>query len=769
MNKMKNNRTRLSIASSIAIVASLAPITALAEGTVAPVLQEVTVTTQKREQNLQDVPVAITSYSQFDLDKQGITTVVDIEKSSPNTQLRASRATNSTLTAYIRAVGQQDPLWGFESGVGIYVDDVYYARPQAAVLDVFDVERIEILRGPQGTLYGKNTIGGVIKYVTKKMSGGAGGSITTAIGNYNQQDITVSGQLPVIADKLYIGASYAELSRDGYGDVLTGYDVATGQYSSSKENYNKDVKVGRISVEFTPTDSLFFKFSADKTEDESNQVCGKQSTQTSLTHPATGGVFLENGGRYDSACGTTHKQNVENEGYSFTANYDFNDQLAFKYIYANREGETQQFIDFDGTPLDAFDVPAKYADEQQSHELQVNFTADDYTLVGGIYYFAGNSAGAFDAVLNATVFMGVPFSGTHLDLGVDGDVDTRSLAYYLNGSYNVTDTVTATAGVRYTKDEKNSNIRRSLLITSNSFPYTTTQGSGFTHGDSANDFILAVNTDISDDVAKDDWNEVSLSGKLDWQFRDNMMFYVSYAEGFKSGGFDMRGDASLNPDVADGYDPEIVETWEIGMKSELLDDRLRLNIAIFNMDYTDMQLTVQKAQPAPVFFSSDVLNAGSAEINGVEIEALAQLSDNLSATLVIGHMNAELEEVISGGVDVSDTWEMLNAPDWTGQFGLSYDVDLGSSGQVVVSSALSYRDASRNFNDVTCSCDQDKAYTIWDASAIWYSNDEHWKAKLLLKNLGDTTYKTGGYNQAFGDLVFYGAPRTVTASLSYEF
>ncbi|MBR9908782.1 MAG: TonB-dependent receptor [Gammaproteobacteria bacterium] len=760
------NRKRLAAAITFAVVAS--PLSGLSwaqqagnnEG-----LEEIIVTAQKREQSLQKVPVSITALTGVELENKGVTSLIELEKSSPNTQLRASRATNSTLTAYIRGVGQQDPLWGFEPGVGVYVDDVYYARPQAAVIDVFDVERIEILRGPQGTLYGKNTVGGAIKYVTKKMSGEANAKVTVSTGAYDQQEFTLAGQMPIIENQLYIGGAVSKMDRDGYGKVLTGYDIDTGLFSSSVDNYNKDVLVGRVSVEYTPTEQLFFRFSADKTDDDSNQLCGTQSNQTGVINPGTSELFMASGDPYDSACGTTHRSNVENQGFSLTAQYDVNEQLSFKYIYADREGETQQFIDFEGTPLDIFDVPAKYSDEQQSHELQVNYTADRFALVGGLYYFKGNSAGAFDVVLNSAD----PFSGTHFDLAIGGDVDTVSESAYLNGSFNITDTLTFTAGVRITKDDKNSNIQRISYMTANSFPYTTTQGSGFTFGDPADDILVSISTDIGDDEAREDWSEVSPSAKLDWQINDDIMVYISYAEGFKSGGFDMRGNAALNPNVAKGYDPEIVDTWEAGIKSQLLNDRLRLNFAVFDMDYTDMQLTVQVAQPAPVFFSSDVVNAGTAEIKGAELEAIAQFTNEFSSSLSVGYMNAELTEVISAGVDVSDSWEMLNAPEWTAQLGFNYKVDLDTAGSLALNTAASYRGASRNFNNVLCSCDQNESYILWDASANWYSSDEHWTVSLYLKNLQDREYKTGGYNLGSGELAFYGAPRTWTATVAYQF
>ncbi len=768
MINIKADKKRFAMLLAVSSATGLCHNLAWAQQGTAVVLEEVLVTAQKREQNLQEVPVSITAFTATELADKGISTITELEKSVPNTQFRASRATNSTLTAYIRGVGQQDPLWGFEPGVGVYVDDVYYARPQAAVMDVFDVERIEVLRGPQGTLYGKNTVGGAIKYITRKMSGEAEGKISLAAGAYDQQDINISAQLPVIDNELYIGAAIARMQRDGFGDVDTGYDINTGTYSATEDNYNKDVLVARVSIEYSPTDELFIRLAGDRTDDNSNQPCGSQSSPTALTHPANGQTFAASNNPYDGACGTSHISNVENNGYSLTAQYQVSDSTTVKYVFAKREGETQQFIDFDGTPLDSFDVPAKYTDDQTSHELQLNFNIDRMAIVAGLYYFTGNSAGAFDVVLNG--LGGTPYmDGEHYDLAIGGDVDTESSSAYFNISYDILDDLTLTGGMRLTKDDKNSNIKRYAYNTTDSYPYSQSQGTGFTFGDPSNDTLLAIATDISDSEADKDWSELSPSIKLDWRMSDDIMLYISYAEGFKSGGFDMRGNAATNPNVAQGYDPETVETLEAGIKSQLWNDRLRLNFTVFNMDYTDMQLTVQTAQPAPVFFSSDVVNAGTAEIQGAELEALFQVTSDISTSLSVGHMNAELTEVISGGADVSASWEMLNAPDWTGQFAINYQRDLGKAGNLALNTAASYRDASRNFNNVICSCDQDESYTLLDAGANWYSADEHWTVGLHIKNIEDKEYKTGGYNLGSGELAFYGAPRTWTASVAYAF
>jgi iron complex outermembrane receptor protein len=182
-----------------------------------------------------------------------------------------------------------------------------------------------------------------------------------------------------------------------------------------------------------------------------------------------------------------------------------------------------------------------------------------------------------------------------------------------------------------------------------------------------------------------------------------------------------------------------------------------------------MQLTVQAAAPPPFFFSSQVVNAGTAEMTGFEVEALLQASDKFSTSLSVGRLNSDLVEVLSGGVDVSSSWELLNAPDWTGQLAFNYQTELGNKGTLAMHTALSYRGASRNFNNVPCSCDQDESYTLIDASANWYSNDGRWTVGLFLNNIGDEDYRTGGYNLGSGELAFYGNPRTWTVSLGYEF
>src|SRR5262245_38375375 len=184
-------------------------------------IEQVVVTARRREESLQDVPVAISALTADQLQQLNVRTLEDMTAFAPNIKVNAGRATTSAINAYIRGVGQNDPLWGFEPGVGIYMDDVYIARPQGALLDVYDVERIEVLRGPQGTLYGKNTIAGAIKYVTRDIvTDNPTFNISATGGSYNQRDIKAGGSIPVVDEHVYLGAAVAYLQRDGYGEIV---------------------------------------------------------------------------------------------------------------------------------------------------------------------------------------------------------------------------------------------------------------------------------------------------------------------------------------------------------------------------------------------------------------------------------------------------------------------------------------------------------------------------------------------------------------------
>lgn len=694
-------------------------------------LEEVVVTAQKREQSLQEVPVAVTAIGEDALMQNGISDITDVQKLSPNTTLQAGRGTNSTLTAFIRGIGQQDPLWGFEPGVGIYVDDIYIARPQGAVMDILDVQRIEVLRGPQGTLYGKNTIGGAVKYVTKKMNDDDRLTLSGTLGSYNQMDVKVAGSTK-LGEGVYLGGAVASFNRDGYGE-----NVRTG-----KDQYDKDVLSARVALELNPSDAVWVRIAADKTTDNSSPKHGYR-----MNNDLAGAVPLDS--IYDTESNMLHENKVETSGASITVEWQASDSIMLKSITAYREGDTETAIDFDSVNRSDFDVPAFYKDDQTTQEFQLNWEGDNANLVSGLYYYQGTAAGAFDAVLGFA----------SLTQQVAGAVDTTSLSAYAHYNWQFAPDWNLSLGGRYTQDKKEATVYKANFLG----VYSPLFAEKYNPGQPAATFLNTL-TDYSND---DTWSKFTPHLGVDYQVNQDLMVYAAYSSGFKSGGFDMRGDASTLPSTVDGFDPETVDSYELGVKSDLFDNRLRLNVAAFYTDYTDMQVTVQAFNPGGGF-SSAVLNAGKSRIQGVELEANLAVTENLLANLTVGYADTEFLEFMSGGVDVADQRDMQNTPDTTAMFQLNYTWPMADGAEIVINPTLSYRADTQIF-EAPSQLDQD-AYTLFDMSATFYSSDDKWQLSLVGKNLTDKEYRIAGYSFG-GPFVtgFYGAPRTIALSGNYNF
>ncbi|WGL15649.1 TonB-dependent receptor [Microbulbifer bruguierae] len=726
-------------------------------------LEEVTVTAQKREQSLQEVPVAVTAFGEDALIENGVADLTDIQKLTPNTTLQVSRGTNSTLTAYIRGIGQQDPLWGFEPGVGIYVDDIYVARPQGAVMDVFDVERIEVLRGPQGTLYGKNTIGGAVKYVTKKMTGENEFKIRGGVGSYNQRDLILSGQVG-LGSKVALGGAVATYHRDGFGEnILTG-----------AENYNKKIASARVSMEITPNEDWFIRLAADSTIDDSNARFGH------LMFDAPTGPEKPLDNVYDHRSNMSPDNSVETGGASATVEWQVSDAITLKSITASRTGDTVTNIDFDSINRTDFDVPAYYKDDQFTQEFQLNWSGDKFNLVSGIYYYEGTAEGGFDAVLGTVDFnavFGWPAGTVPVGLtqNVSGSVDTESLAVYANYEYALTDKLNMILGGRYTSDEKSARVFKANYagVYSPMFAdhYDGTPALPDTFGDPLTDYSNSK-----------DWSQFSPKAGVNYQFNEDTMMYGSFSSGFKSGGFDMRGDASVTPNTSEGYDPETAETFEIGIKTQLLDNRIRLNAAAFHTDYEDMQVTVQNFDEDSGGFSSAVVNAGQSEIRGLELEMLASITDALTANVVLGYTDADYLEVLTKvpeldaegeetgnilTVDVADVWKNFQySPQKTALAQLSYAMDF-AGGELVMNSSVSYRSGIQIYAAPTAL--DVGSVTLVDAGATYFSGTGNWQVSLQGKNLNDEIYRNAGYASGNWITGYYSAPRTVALTGSYNF
>ncbi len=747
----------LNLTSSLLILGAIAcAIPAQAQGND----DEIIVTAQRRAQNIQDVPISVTAVSGDFLEDIGVVDITDVQKITPNATIEVARGSSSTLIAFIRGVGQQDPLWGFEPGVGVYVDDVYIARPQGAVLDVFDVDRVEVLRGPQGTLYGRNTIGGAIKYVTKNLD--MENSTLNAkvnVGSYGQFDQIISGSMPV-SDTFAIGGAIANYKRDGFGtNLFTG-----------AEHYNKDIFSARVSAEWNPTQALNLRLAADMTNDDSNAKHGHRLL------PSGDGTIPVTENEYDTRGGAGDLNKVETRGVSLTASYELNENVTLKSITAYREGETVTPIDFDALPQQDFDVPANYSDSQFSQELQLLYSRGRLSGVAGLYYLDGSADGDFDLLLSA---LGVTIYQA-------GDQAKKNYSAYADFTYELTDRLDLSVGARYTIDKTVADVTRELWL-----------GLGSQSFDPANTGVfLATQTGYSGLEREDDafTPRIALNAKL----TDDHNFYMSYSQGIKAGGFDPRARADLDPLglSRDGFGPEKVDSYEAGFKGSFFENRFTYSLAGFVADYTDQQITTQQGADSDNngvndTFISSVFNAGKSTYKGIEFESAMRISDSFTLTAMGGYIDAEIKEILSAGTNIADLFVTQNTPEITGRLGFSYAHDLENMGDILLTGSVAYRDEYYLFNVANPgfapgtnavfpqggpALDPD-AYAVIDLGLNWTSEDGRWGLGLYGRNLTDERAKVAAYNfvtpsQLGADgaySVFYRAPRTYTASLSFKY
>ena len=700
----------------------------------ASALDEVVVTARRRDELLKDVPISVSAIGEERLEQTGASDITALQQQTPNATVQVARGSNSTLISFIRGVGQQDPLWGFEPGVGLYVDDVYVARPQGAVLDIYDVQRIEVLRGPQGSLYGRNTVGGAVKYVTNTLSQDPELTLRGAYGSYNQIDLMASGSIP-LADNFRVGGAVASYQRDGYGT-----NINTGA-----EHYNKDVLAGRISAEWEPRDDMSIRLAYDRVQDDSNPRHGHRE----IAGATPAGAVLPS--VYDTNAGVGDENSVMNQGASATIRLDLNDNWTFKSITAWREGDTDTVIDFDNTPAPTLDIPAYYADDQLTQEFQFLFDYDRIQGVAGIFYLDGHAEGAFDTVL----------AGAGIVIGTGGSVDTESWAGFADINLDITDRLHLGLGMRYTLDTKEGTVFRANYLGATRSPLLG--------GTPRAPLLVRTNYTNSKD-----FTQFTPRVALSYDLTDDMTTYVSFSQGFKSGGFDMRGDAIFTPDTVNGYDPETVDSWEIGLKGAL--DRLTFALSAFHNEYQDQQVTTQV--PAVGGIASFVDNVGSSTFYGFEFEGRLRILDSLSANFAVGYLNSDFEEFLRYNLatlayeDISDQVVLQNAPEWTGYLGLTWIGDVGG-GELAITPSISYRGDYSQFEFPNPVLDQ-QAYSLVDLSIVWTDPTDRFTLGLYGKNLTDEEYRVGGY--AFPGALFdnsligyYGPPQTVTASLQVRF
>jgi iron complex outermembrane recepter protein len=727
---------------------------------------EIVVTARRTEERLQRVPSSISAFNERALDRIQATDTTGLQGAVPNLNIVQGRGSSNATNIFIRGIGQPDALQTFDPAVGVYVDDVYLSRIRGAQLDLLDVERIEVLRGPQGTLYGKNTIGGAIKYVTRKPGQQLRANGSIALGSYEQLELkgAVSGP---IGDTLAAGVAFIRSKRDGFvrDRVLD-------------RRYNDKDTIGiRGALAFTPTNRFRFDLATDYAHDDAALNVGAPLNE--LRHLFSNTVILpleRDPDDYDFTARTTpglpNSTKLTHWGVSGTGAYDVTDALTLRSITAYRKLHTKDFIDIDATQAEVGDVLVHVNQHQLSQELQLTYTGERLTAVGGLYYLTernkSHQEAYADDLVDLTPFrlifpaalLGPSNFPTFLRT-VDDDLETDSYAAYANASYAVTDALRLSAGLRWTRETKD------YFRTTSTF--------------SSSPLLASAAPFVFD--RKDHWTDLSPMASIDYQFSPATMGYLRYAKGFKSGGFNGRAN---EPGSATEYEPETVNSFEAGLKTTIA-RQLRFNFAVFHSNYKDFQARVRETTatvPPEVLLS--VLNAGRLRIRGAELEAAWTPMPELILDTQIGYLDAEYQEFADNRFPNGSRafQEPAFSPKWTMRFGAQYSFGLGNAGGITLGGQARYRSRHALAVDNTLITVANvgttteieglfqKSYWLADARVVWEDATKRYSVGAYGNNLFDKVYKTDA--QEFSNIgnirtVYFGAPRTFTVRLTARY
>lgn len=712
-------------------------------------VEDIIVTARRTEESAQKTPLALTAFSGETLERVGAQQVTDLQGAVPNLNIVQGRGSSNSTNIYIRGVGQPDALQTFDPAVGVYVDDVYYSRIRGSQFDLLDLERVEILRGPQGTLYGKNTIGGAMKLVSRRPNQEFRARASAAYGDYDLMEVQGAVSGPV-TDTLALGLSVLHSERGGY---VT--DPATGA-----EYNDKNSSAARASLAWDPTSTFRIDLNLDYSKDDAGLNVGQaQNSLTNLLGAPAYSVPTPTP-EYDFKTRTTpglpNETRLETWGSALRMTWDLSDRLALKSITSYRELNTDDYIDFDATELQLADALVAVDQKQTSQEFQLTYSSDRLTAVGGVYWLkeeVGSHQESYNDDLTANLVFLPLWNGDYtFTRFIDDDLETTSKAIFGNVSYAVTDALRLSAGVRYTEEEK--------------------EYDRFTYVVSDSPFLVS-RYGFAPPTGK--WDDTSIMLSADYQLSDDAMVYARYAQGFKSGGFNGRANSLTE---ATAYDPETADTFEVGAKTTFWDRRLRLNIASFMTKYENFQARVSGVENDPVTGVPvgvlSVINAGELDIFGFELEGVVVPTQGLTLDAQVGFLDADYKEfndarftAFGGSRAFQDP---AFSPKWTLRMGGQYEWALAGGSSVTLGGAAKYRsemalavDNTLTNTDTKLSSMYQDAYWLYDARVVWSDASDRYSLGLYGQNLSDEVYKTDAQEfSSIGNIrtAYYGAPRT---------
>lgn len=767
---MKRNHARLLIGLS-AIALGATP-TLAQEAEEYTGIGDIVVTAQKKQENLQSVPISVSAVGEESLTNMQVTSLQSLQGSVPNVQIDNFANTPNNAVFTIRGIGviEPDPYAG--NTVSIVVDGVPQFFSMGALLDTYDVNRVEILRGPQGTLFGANTTGGVVNVVTNRPSGKLGGYVRAMYGNWNRFDVNAAIEVPLVEDKVSIRLSGVHTEREGWvTNVFDGSDMG-----------RKNVNAVRAQLYITPSEDVRITIQGE-------YVAGRNGAPVVVNGglPVEGnhvpaGTFW-NGSKlpmYVSPCAAAGQPCVASDEY-FSGNNEVPDQsdMTTKFVIGTMEFDSTglgditsitgykhftlfEYTDQDGTAKTNNATRRRTEGWQFSQELRSAFDINDaISAVAGVFYMKTH----YDH-----------YQMYHLDFAVPGldqfntqDQGTESFSAFLQSYAKLSERLKLSAGIRFTHDKVNA---RSTLDYGMNAPALTNAEWAFAVTGTGRRDLRNGPHDIDVGGTKG-WSNVGWKIGLDYELGQNQLLYASWARGFKSGGF--TGRIGVPSDGNAPYNPETVDTFELGLKADFLDRRLRTNLALFYTNYRDMQVAQIYFDPATNVQGNRILNAAKSEIKGFELEVTALPTAGLTLRGSLAYLDTQYKDFLYVDPLTSATIQLKgaalqNAPKWQATLGINYSLELSGGSRIVADASWQYT-AEKYYTAVlnTPRSTVQPMYYI-DAALTWHSAEDRFTIGLWGKNLADKRYISTVYDSpGYMGLVGYASPRQFGLSAGVKF
>lgn len=719
---------------------------------------DIIVTAQFRGQRVQDTPLAITAVSGEALEARGQVAVTDIGSFTPSVNLSTAAATQSnSISAFIRGIGQDDSNFALEPGVGIYIDDVYFGTTFGASLDLVDLDRMEVLRGPQGTLAGKNSLGGSIKLYSRKPDDNAGGMLQVGYGRFDKVDVRGSANIP-LSESLFTRVSAVYRRDDGYFKELDYGCVHPGQGIAATGRADSDCVLGRAggenmltlrgAIRFAPVGSpLEINIIGDYSRDRRQPVAGKiQYADNPLVrsydaaNPAGGIPFdsrfltpegsytsyadYGDGGNFSTVYGTLYQQvpgsrpykrenSADGWGVSGTIDYRLGDSFSLKSITAYRSVDGTSVIDIDGSPLNMLLESLRNKHEQFTQELRLSGrvgTALDFT-VGGFYYKANDLL---------QYYIGIP--QFLFDYMTDDPVSNRSIAGFAHAELHVTEKLNVIGGIRYTDDKKTYTFVRtnydgspiSGIPLTPSFTVADLDGVSATYSGTRWDYRLGIN----------------------YAWNDHVMTYAQIATGYKGGGVNPR---PFVPDQVTSFAPETLTTYEAGFKSSFVNGRVVLNGSFFYNDYKDIQRTVFVCPDSVTTTCGMPVNAGDGRSYGAEFEMALRPARGWQINGSVSLLDFKYQS-INPLTGITMDMKAPFANELMASIGMQYEADLGSAGRLTPRFDVAYQSDfyTQPVNNAVYNLVPER--TLASARLTYETADSNWAVTASVTNLFDKYY-----------------------------